>query len=117
MKRKKEIDYGKSGREMLYEMGLLNIDPNDNIKMPIRKSKEYIKNDSFRRKFIPFTKKEEFEYSVILAQKMLSQFRWLPWMRPFIDELGNPKSYGGKTRSRRQKIEINKARKRKKIEL
>ena len=47
-----EVDYGKSGREMLIEMGLLstNSDPGKNIIMPVRKTKEdYEKNNPFKK--------------------------------------------------------------------
>jgi len=117
-----EVDYGKSGREMLQEMGLLNYDTAENIKMPVRKTKEeYDKSNPFKREFIPLTAKEEFAYSVILAQKMLEQFRWLPWMRPFIDKYGNPKIFIKKKSSGRKKITFEDGpvivKKRKKINL
>jgi len=53
------------------------------------------------------TAREEHEYSVILAQKMLKDFRWLPWMKFFIDEFGNPKIYIRKKSSDRKKIDID----------
>jgi len=118
-----EVDYGKSGKETLIEMGLLstNEDPGRNIVIPVRKTKEeYEKNNPFKKNSEPLTTKEEHEYSVILAQKMLKDFRWLPWMKPFIDEFGNPKIYTRKRTSDRKKIvieEIVEVKKRRKIEL
>uniref|UniRef100_A0A6M3JNG9 Uncharacterized protein n=1 Tax=viral metagenome TaxID=1070528 RepID=A0A6M3JNG9_9ZZZZ len=112
MARKKkviEVDYGKSGKETLIEMGLLstNEDPGRNIVMPVRRTKEeYENNNPFKKEYIPLTAREEHECSVILAQKMLKQFRWLPWMKPFIDNFGNPKIYTRK-KSTRKKIDID----------
>jgi len=112
-----EVDYGKSGREMLIEMGLLSRNPGDNIHMPIRKSKEeYERDNPFKKKYVPLTQKEENEYSTILAQKMLKQFRWLPWMQSFIDEFGNPKIYT-RQRSKRVKIKLDGPKRRTKIKL
>ena len=107
-----EVDYGKSGREMLIEMGLLSRNPGDNIHMPIRKSKEaYERDNPFKKKYVPLTQKEENEYSTILAQKMLKQFRWLPWMQSFINEYGEAKVFT-RRRSKRVKIELDEAPKR-----
>ena len=116
-----EVDYGKSGKETLIEMGLLstNEDPGKNITMPVRRTKEeYEKNNSFIKSHQPMSPREEHEYRIILAQKMLKQFRWLPWMKSFIDEFGNPKIYTRKRTSDRKKIIIEpEVKKRRKIEL
>ena len=112
-----EVDYGKSGKEMLIEMGLLSANPGDNIHMPIRKTKEeYERDNPFKKKHVPLTRKEENEYSIILAQKMLKQFRWLPWMQSFINEYGEAKVLTLRRRGR-VKIELNEPKRRTKIKL
>jgi len=104
-----EVDYGKSAREILIEKGLLstNEDPGKNIIMPKRKSKEeYEQNNPFKKNYQPMSSREEYEYDVKLAQKMLSQFFWRDWMHPFINEDGSPKIYTRIKSSGRKKITI-----------
>ena len=113
MRRKKkipiEVDYGKSGREMLIEKGLLstNEDPGRNIIMPKRKIKEeYERNNLFKKNYQPMSSREEHEYHISLAQSMLKQFFWRDWMQPFINKDGSPKIYTRIKSSDRKKITI-----------